>query len=239
MDLPPDTPVQADTGPKPHTTASARVGLADASPADGGTDQGAPQAAPPSAAASGRGPLSLPSRGVLFFGGGAARKELRGGGGGVNGDAASSVPGGGSSALGGLALGGGKRGKSAAAGGAESVGSGGGGGSSSGGGGSGGGGKGAEHGNGGGVVEVAVGFPALSRQAAPRGEPLCCKRLAQVPLSRVVVVRAGVVTLCAEGFLRLWARPTLAPALPPLREDTTRGRSLEAFAAAGGKVRGG
>ena len=153
---------------------------------------------------------------------------MRGGGGGVNGDAMPGVPGGGGSAFGG-----GKRGKGAA-GGAESAGSGGGGGSSGGGGG--GGGR-AELGNGAGIVEAGVVFTALSRQAAPKGEPLCSKRLAQVPLSRVVVVRAGVVTLCAEGLIKLWARPTVAPPLPPPREDTTRDQTSEAFCA-GDKVRG-
>lgn len=61
-------------------------------------------------------------------------------------------------------------------------------------------------------------YPALSRQSAPRGEPLCCKRLAQMPLSQVAVVRAGVVTLCAEGLLKLWARPSVPP---PLATDGT------------------
>lgn len=60
---------------------------------------------------------------------------------------------------------------------------------------------------------------ALCRQSVPRGEPLCCKRLAHVPLSQVKVVRAGVVTLCAEGLLKLWARPTVPPPLPPLGAD--------------------
>lgn len=86
-------------------------------------------------------------------------------------------------------------------------------------------------------MEAGVVFPALSRHAAPKGEPLCSKRLAQVPLSRVVVVRAGVVTLCAEGLIKLWARPTVAPPLPPLREDTEQGQSSETFFA-GDEVRG-
>lgn len=58
-------------------------------------------------------------------------------------------------------------------------------------------------------------YPALSRQSTPRGEPLCCKQLAQMPLSQVMVVRAGVVTLCSEGLLKLWARPSMPPPLPP------------------------
>ena len=57
-------------------------------------------------------------------------------------------------------------------------------------------------------------YPALSRQSTPRGEPLCCKQLAQMPLSQVMIVRAGVVTLCAEGLLKLWARPSMPPPLP-------------------------
>lgn len=65
-------------------------------------------------------------------------------------------------------------------------------------------------------------YPALSRRSTPRGEPLCCKQLAQMPLSQVVVVRAGVVTLCAEGLLKLWARPSMPPPLPPLPVGGTR-----------------
>ena len=70
--------------------------------------------------------------------------------------------------------------------------------------------------NGGGGAGADMVYPALSRLSAPRGEPLCCKRLAQMPLSQVVVVRAGVVTLCGEGLLKLWARPSMPPPLPPL-----------------------
>lgn len=56
----------------------------------------------------------------------------------------------------------------------------------------------------------------LSRQLVPKGEPLCWKRLSDVPLSQVMVVRAGVVTLCAEGLIKLWARPSVPPPLPPM-----------------------
>lgn len=64
-------------------------------------------------------------------------------------------------------------------------------------------------------------YPALNRQSTPKGEPLCCKQLAQMPLCQVMVVRAGVVTLCAEGLLKLWARPSTPPPLPPLPEGGT------------------
>lgn len=76
-------------------------------------------------------------------------------------------------------------------------------------------------------------FPALCRQSAPRGEPLCCKQLAQVPLSRVVVVRSGVVTLCAEGLLKLWARPTVPPPLLPPGAGTRLRDSVPAASSRG------
>lgn len=61
--------------------------------------------------------------------------------------------------------------------------------------------------------------PPLRRKDVARAEPLCCKRLAQQPLSQVAVVRAGVVTLCSEGLLKMWLRPSLAPPLAPLVVD--------------------
>lgn len=121
----------------------------------------------------GRGPLSLPSRGVLFFGG-----VVRGG----RASSGASVD---------LAAAGNDG--SGVAGGKE---------------------------NGGRAGDLV--YPALSRQSTPRGEPLCCKQLAQMPLSQVMVVRAGVVTLCAEGLLKLWARPSMPPPLPPLPVGGTR-----------------
>lgn len=66
--------------------------------------------------------------------------------------------------------------------------------------------------------------PPLCRQSVPRAEPLCCKKLANYPLSQVTVVRAGVVTLCAEGLLKLWARPTVPPSLPPLGAENLNGQ---------------
>lgn len=77
--------------------------------------------------------------------------------------------------------------------------------------------------------------PPLCRQSVTRAEPLCCKKLASSPLSQVTVVRSGVVTLCSEGLLKLWARPRVPPPLPPLGADSLH-RHSPSFASRG-KVR--
>lgn len=137
----------------------------------------------------------MPSRGALFFGGAARGNRVASSGGNP---AAAGTGGGGRRGKGGGGAGAAQG--EAAEGGGE--------------------GKGKENeGGGSGSGGVGYVYPALSRQSTPRGEPLCCKRLAQVPLSQVMVVRAGVVTLCAEGLLKLWARPTAPPPLPPLQMD--------------------
>lgn len=143
----------------------------------------------------GRRPLTLPSRGVSFIGG-VVRRDF---GGRLGVTAAGGVT---VAVGGGGAAGGGKRGKNA--------------------------------GGLGGVVGSVVSEEnmkdvagrrssdaglisrGLSRQSVPKGEPLCWKRLSDVPLSQVMVVRAGVVTLCAEGLIKLWARPSIPPPLPPM-----------------------
>lgn len=141
----------------------------------------------------GRRPLSLQNRGVSFFGGGSRRDPRAGGAGG-----GAAWPGSGTIGTGGAVTSGGKRAKAGLAAMAEdreAVGL---------------------EGSTGSRKDEALVFAVVKRQSVPRGEPLCCKRLTQVPLSQVSVVRAGIVTLCAEGLLRLWARP-IVPA--PLGED--------------------
>lgn len=64
--------------------------------------------------------------------------------------------------------------------------------------------------------------PGLSRQLVPKGEPLCWKRLSDVPLSQVMIVRAGVVTLCSEGLIKLWARPSIPPPLSPMLQPSVQ-----------------
>lgn len=143
----------------------------------------------------GRRPLSLPGRGVYFFSGYVGRKDVgSGGGGGASIGRRGSRSGNSSNGgvnmvdgIGGVLLEEGEEGS-------EVGGSGG--------------------ARGGGHVDLVS--PPLCRQSVPRAEPLCCKKLANYPLSQVTVVRGGVVTLCSEGLLKLWARPTVPPPLPPL-----------------------
>ncbi|CAM9916194.1 unnamed protein product, partial [Discosporangium mesarthrocarpum] len=62
----------------------------------------------------------------------------------------------------------------------------------------------------------AAAAPPLRRQKVPRGEPLCCKKLTQLPLCEVAIVRGGIITLCGGGLLKYWVRPEAPPPLPPL-----------------------
>lgn len=84
----------------------------------------------------------------------------------------------------------------------------------------------------GGDVDVIA--PPLQRKDVAKAEPLCCKMLAQQPLNQVAMVRGGVVTLCAEGLLKMWARPNVPPPLPPLGVDMQHRHP--AFYASRGKV---
>lgn len=183
------------------------------------THQKAPSVPPPAVAPAGstaaadggggggRRPMSFPGRGSLFFGG-VGRKEFRGG-------AAATGGGGGKRGTG-------NNGGAAAAGGAAAEE------------------KGGEGGRDGGMEESGTGAEdtvplSLRRQFVPRGLPLCQKQLAQVPIGQVMVVRAGIVTLCADGLLKLWARPNVPPPLPPL--GAVMQRETSASFASRGKVR--
>lgn len=69
------------------------------------------------------------------------------------------------------------------------------------------------------IGDAALVAPPLKRKDVMKVEPLCCKQLAQQPLSQVAVVRGGIVTLCTEGLLKMWSRPRVPPPLPPLTVD--------------------